>query len=456
MNMFEAFKSFTSLNEEVFNLDDDGINDAGELLDDTEEDVVDVIDPNATTVEELEDGYVGKGILDCNVCHSLIYKNMDDIVEKDGVFNAGEECPYCMATDGYTAVGKVVPFDAEADMVDTEAAADNDELEINLDDIDDIDEDDFLNESMQEINVKTDNDTISIKDNAEGGVTIQTNPGDSMPSFEDEDEDEDDEEFGKSEDEMIVPLDSGDEAEFETADEVSEGPIADETPEEPIAEEPDEEESDEEEIEPEDMEVEMAESLMEKKEKNKKKKDKKLSPEEQAAAAKRDAAIDRIGALLNVDDSYDESLMEKKNKNKAKKPYINKNAGDLSRLASLLGESDTEDDCNTFEVDEVDETTLDPMVESYFKSKLPSVRSYSTTQIKETGKNSLIIEGVITRKNNSKHKIVFQANAREIQNPNDFKLDLITESLKTKHNITINGKIKNTKLITESYTAHSN
>ena len=404
MNMFEAFKSFTSLNEEVFNLDDDGINDAGELLADTEEDVVDVIDPNATTVEELEDGYVGKGILDCNVCHSLIYKNMDDIVEEDGVFNAGEECPYCMATDGYTAVGKVVPFDAEADIVDTEAAADNDELEINLDDIDDIDEDDFLNESMQEINVKTDNDTISIKDNDEGGVTIQTNPGAQMPEFEDED----DEEFGKSEDEMIVPLDSEDGAEIETADEVSEEPIADEIPEEPIAEEQDEAESDEDEIAPEDMEVEMEESLMEKK------------------------------------------------KNKAKKPYINKNAGDLSRLASLLGESDTEDDCDTFEVDEVDETTLDPMVESYFKSKLPSVRSYSTTQIKETGKNSLIIEGVITRKNNSKHKIVFQANAREIQNPNDFKLDLITESLKTKHNITINGKIKNTKLITESYTAHSN
>lgn len=401
MNMFEAFKSFTSLNEEVFNLDDEGINDAGELLADTEEDVVDVIDPNATTVEELEDGYVGKGILDCNVCHSLIYKNMDDIVEKDGVFNAGEECPYCMATDGYTAVGKVVPFDAEADMVDTEAAADNDELEINLDDIDDIDEDDFLNESMQEINVKTDNDTISIKDNAEGGVTIQTNPGDAMPSFEDEDED--DEKFDKPEDEMIVPLDSDDEAEFEVTDEVTEEPDTDE-----VQEEPDEEESDEEEIEPEDMEVEMAESLTEKK------------------------------------------------KNKAKKPYINKNAGDLSRLASLLGESDAEDKDETFEVDEVDETTLDPMVESYFKSKLPSVRSYSTTQIKETGKNSLIIEGVITRKNNSKHKIVFQANAREIQNPNDFKLDLITESLKTKHNITINGKIKNTKLITESYTAQSN
>lgn len=402
MNMFEAFKSFTSLNEEVFNLDDNGIDDAGELLADTEEDVVDIIDPNADTVEELEDGYVGKGILDCNVCHSLIYKNMNDIVEEDGIFNAGEECPYCMATDGYTAVGKVVPFDAEADMVDTEATADNDELEINLDDIDDIDEDDFLNESMQEINVKTDNDTISIKDNAEGGVTIQTNPGAPMPALED------DEEFGKSEDEMIVPLDSGDGAEFETADEASEEPIADEIPEEPIAEEPDEAESDEDEIAPEDMGVEM-----------------------------------------------EESLMEKKGK-KARKPYINKNVGDLSRLASLLGGSAPEDEDDTFEVDEVDETTLDPMVESYFKSKLPSVRSYSTTQIRETGKNSLIIEGVITRKNNSKHKIVFQANAKEIQNPNAFKLDLMTESLKTKHNITINGKIKNTKLITESYTAHRN
>ena len=404
MNMFEAFKSFTSLNEEVFNLDDDGINDAGELLADTEEDVADIIDPNADTVEELEDGYVCKGILDCNVCHSLIYKNMNDIVEKDGVFNAGEECPYCMATDGYTAVGKVVPFDAEADMVDTEATADNDELEINLDDIDDIEEDDFLNESMQEINVKTDNDTISIKDNAEGGVTIQTNPGASMPAFENED----DEEFGKSEDEMIVPLDSNDEAEFETADEVSEEPIADEIPEEPIAEEPDEAESDKDEAAPEDMEVGMTESLMEKK------------------------------------------------KDKAQKPYINKDAGDLSRLVSLLGESAPEEEDETFEVDEIDETTLDPMVESYFKSKLPSVRSYSTTQIKETGKNSLIIEGVITRKNNSKHKIVFQAKAKEIQNPNAFKLELMTESLKTKHNITIKGKVKNTKLITESYTAHRN
>lgn len=391
--MFEAFKSFTSLNEEVFNLDDEGINDAGELLADTEEDVVDVIDPNATTVEELEDGYVGKGILDCNVCHSLIYKNMADIVEEDGVFNAGEECPYCMATDGYTAVGKVVPFDTEADIVGTEVAADNDELEINLDDIDDLDEDDFLNESMQEINVKTDNDTISIKNNAEGGVTIQTSPDAPMPASESED----DEEFGKPEDEMIVPLDSDDNAEFEMTDEV---------PEEPVAEEPDEVESDEDETE--DMEVEMAESLMEKK------------------------------------------------KDKAEKPYINKNAGDLSRLASLLGESAPEDEDETFEVDEIDETTLDPMVESYFKSKLPSVRSYSTTQIKETGKNSLIIEGVITRKNNSKHKIVFQANAKEIQNPNAFKLELMTESLKTKHNITINGKVRNSKLITEGYTAHRN
>lgn len=438
MNMFEAFKSFTSLNEEVFNLDDDGINDAGELLADTEEDVVDVIDPNATTVEELEDGYVGKGILDCNVCHSLIYKNMDDIVEEDGVFNVGEECPYCMATDGYTAVGKVVPFDAEADMVDTEVAADNDELEINLDDIDDIDEDDFLNESMQEINVKTDNDTISIKDNAEGGVTIQTNPGAAMPAFEDED----DEEFGKPEDEMIVPLDSNDEAEFETADEIPEEPAV----EEPVAEEPGTEEPDEEEVASEDMEVEMAESLTEKKEK---KKAPELGPD-------KEAALDRIGACVGGDDSCEESLMEKKKKKKVQKPYINKDAGDLSRLASLLGESAPEDEDETFEVDEVDETTLDPMVESYFKSKLPSVRSYSTTQIKETGKNSLIIEGVITRKNNSKHKIVFQANAKELQNPNAFKLELMTESLKTKHNFTINGKIKNTKLITESYTAHRN
>ena len=119
MNLCEAFRALNALNEDTFSVDADGINklSAFEQSDDLT-DEISIIDPDATTEEELSDSYVGKVILDCCVCHSKLYKSKDDVtLDDEGVMaNVGEECPYCYTPDGFKVIGEVAPFDnANAD-----------------------------------------------------------------------------------------------------------------------------------------------------------------------------------------------------------------------------------------------------------------------------------------------------------------------------------------------------
>ena len=105
----EAFKRLSMLDEDVFDVTDDGIQELKDFEDDNDvEDIVDVIDPEAEDEEELEDTYVGKVILDCCVCHSKIYKNKDEVhlSEDETIANEDEECPYCYSTDGFKVISK--------------------------------------------------------------------------------------------------------------------------------------------------------------------------------------------------------------------------------------------------------------------------------------------------------------------------------------------------------------
>lgn len=116
-NLFEAFKKLDLLEEEVFDVSDDGIEKLKTFLD-TEDDKdteIEVIDTEAETEEDLEDSYVGKVILDCCVCHTKIYKDKKDvIISEDGeLVNIDEECPFCFSTDGYKIVGQVAEFDSD-------------------------------------------------------------------------------------------------------------------------------------------------------------------------------------------------------------------------------------------------------------------------------------------------------------------------------------------------------
>lgn len=115
----EAFKALDDiedvtpcLHEEMFTVDSDGLSELADFEVESEksEDKERVIDPEAKDEGELKSSYVGKVIIDCNQCHSKIYKDKEDIVIDGDEANKEEECPYCFATEGFKVVGEVAPY----------------------------------------------------------------------------------------------------------------------------------------------------------------------------------------------------------------------------------------------------------------------------------------------------------------------------------------------------------
>lgn len=113
----EAFKELKLLNEaEEYNLsaDPDSVKDAIKMLDDDEISIksFDVVDGEADTEEDLQDSYEGKVILDCTICHSMSYKDREDVVidEETGYANVDEECPFCCTAGGFKIIGQVAPY----------------------------------------------------------------------------------------------------------------------------------------------------------------------------------------------------------------------------------------------------------------------------------------------------------------------------------------------------------
>ena len=152
MNLSEAFKRLELLDEDVFNLTKDGLEDLKDFEEESEEeaDVIDIIDPDADSEEDLKDSYIGKVILDCEVCHTDIYKDKEDITidEETQLANVGEECPYCFSNEGFKIIGEIKPF------VETTFETDDDvEVEVDDEEVEDED-DDEVEESLQEDTVK--------------------------------------------------------------------------------------------------------------------------------------------------------------------------------------------------------------------------------------------------------------------------------------------------------------
>lgn len=133
----EAFKRLNVLNEETFDLSINGEQtELKDFLDNDEEiDTVTIIDDEAETEDELKDSYIGKVVLDCNVCHSLIYKDPKDVFIDDEQANIDEECPYCFSSgDGFKVVGQIRPFTKD------EIEELDDEEEDSEEDIEDVEE----------------------------------------------------------------------------------------------------------------------------------------------------------------------------------------------------------------------------------------------------------------------------------------------------------------------------
>ena len=119
----EAFKQFYLTEDaEEFSLNVSGPDDVESFLDivapeEDEEVISDVYDLEAEAKEDLKQSYLGKVILDCNVCHSNVFFDKDEITEnEDGLCCVEIECPYCMSNEGYTIIGEVKPYQEEGDV----------------------------------------------------------------------------------------------------------------------------------------------------------------------------------------------------------------------------------------------------------------------------------------------------------------------------------------------------
>lgn len=138
--ILEAFKQFDSLteDEDVIEREEMPIYDANsekmhDFLDTVGDDSdISIIDLEAEAEEDLKQSYVGKIILDCNVCHSNVFIDKDEIVVDDeGLANVDLECPYCMSNEGYTIIGQVEPYsEAEEEIPEEDIEIDIESEEI--------------------------------------------------------------------------------------------------------------------------------------------------------------------------------------------------------------------------------------------------------------------------------------------------------------------------------------
>lgn len=182
----EAFKKLDFLTEEDFSLyNNDSIDNMGQLLADPGTPAQDVIDPEAETEDELQDTYIGKVILHCPVCNSMIYKDLEDIVKDDveELVNIGEECPYCYTSEGFKVIGVVSPFEETSEEEEQE------------DEEDPAEEENELTEEFEKVEVATENQKVTLDADDDGKLTIEAEP------VEEEDEDEEDEE-----EEVLAPV----------------------------------------------------------------------------------------------------------------------------------------------------------------------------------------------------------------------------------------------------------
>lgn len=173
----EAFKKLDFLTEEDFSLyNTDSIDDMGQLLADPGTPSQDVIDPEAETEDELQDTYIGKVILHCPVCNSMVYKKLEDIVKDDveELVNVGEECPYCYTSEGFKVIGIVSPFEEGKDEEDEQEDEKEDSSEEEKVPEEHVDEE--LTEEFETVEVATEDQKVTLDANDDGKLTIEAEP----------------------------------------------------------------------------------------------------------------------------------------------------------------------------------------------------------------------------------------------------------------------------------------
>lgn len=134
----DAFKSLELVEDKEFDLfGKDSFEELGDFIEDEDDVAVEqeVIDLDAEEPEELKDSYVGDVILGCPVCHTNLFKAVDDVVidEETDLCCVGEACPVCGQEDGFKVIGKVAPFEeVEEEEAEVEVETEPDEAEVEV------------------------------------------------------------------------------------------------------------------------------------------------------------------------------------------------------------------------------------------------------------------------------------------------------------------------------------
>lgn len=159
--LIEAFQELDLLDDKEnkkknkFNLGDkDDAKKAKERMEDIDDvsDIEMVVDIDAEDEEDLRDTYVGSLLLYCPTCHTIHYKDEDEVEQSEDeptLFNVGEPCPHCQQKDGFEVKGKVAPYGGETD-------TEEDDLDDLTDWLDDDESDDDSEDEPDEDDKKVD------------------------------------------------------------------------------------------------------------------------------------------------------------------------------------------------------------------------------------------------------------------------------------------------------------
>lgn len=158
----EAFKQ-VYLTEDAEELSLDAINPDNtesflDMVNGAEDDemISDVYDLEAEAKEDLKQSYIGKVILDCNVCHSNVFFDKEEITQdEDGICCTDVECPYCMSNEGYTIIGEVKPYEetSEEEPIEVDVTLEEPEEELPEDE-EDTESEEELEEGLKADEVK--------------------------------------------------------------------------------------------------------------------------------------------------------------------------------------------------------------------------------------------------------------------------------------------------------------
>lgn len=239
----EAFKKLDFLDEAMFNPSSDGIRDLEAFMEKEDDTPVRVIDTEATTEEDLKDSYVGKVIINCNVCHSHIFEDKENLdITEDGAVNVEQQCPYCGEQEGFVIIGEITPFNdaaentedeptEEGEQIDVEPASDNTESEVVIEESMSANNSlkmsrasarlNTLSEDFKEVSITTEDQHLEMTSDENGKVTVTTEPVDSAETNE----------------EVLSPVSAETEAEILSNNEVEEEAPLEEIPAEEVADE---------------------------------------------------------------------------------------------------------------------------------------------------------------------------------------------------------------------------